>query len=161
MEYVKHNYSLRVYQVIRDHGPKGAPHLYSPSESSGRYVREDTLKRFFSPCKDPMDGNPTCSITQEIKWERDQIIKDNGSQKSLMAPQQKRDKKMNKPITHKKVLPEATEYTLKDICSELGTTPAIARKLLRSKGRSAPEGGWRWPNAEAAQDIKKFLKKLL
>lgn len=160
MEYVKHNYSHRIYQVIRDHGPNSAPYLYSPQLSGGRYVREDTLKKFFSPGKAPSGETTICSITQEIKWEKDQRVKDQPT-KSLKAPQQEKPWKVTKPTTIKKDPSETTEYTLKDLCSELGTTPAVARKLLRSRGESAPDGGWKWPNAEAARGIKKFLKKLL
>lgn len=160
MEYVKHNYSLRTYQVIRDHGPTAAPYLYSPPESGGRYVRETTLERFFSPCKALQEEAPICSIPQEAQWEREQRAKDQ-PQKPLEAPQQKKPEKATKPTPAKKTSPGAAEYTLKDLCSELGTTPAVARKILRSKGKSAPDGGWKWPNAEAAKSIKKFLKKFL
>lgn len=159
MEYVKHNYSGRVYQVHRDHGPNSAPHL-SSSSGWGRYVRETTLERFFTPCKGPDLEKPTISVIQEAQWEKEQRAKDQ-PQKPLEAPQQKKPEKETKPTKDKKASPGAAEYTLKDLCSELGTTPAVARKILRSKGRSAPDGGWKWPNAEAAKSIKKFLKKFL
>ena len=69
MEYVKHNYSGRVYQVHRDHGPNSAPHL-SSSSGQGRYIRETTLERFFTPCKGPDLGEPTISVIQEAQWEK-------------------------------------------------------------------------------------------
>lgn len=159
MEYVKHNYSGRVYQVHRDHGPNSAPHL-SSSSGWGRYVRETTLERFFTPCKGPDQEEPTISVPQEAQWEKKVLAKEK-PQKPLEAPQEKKSQKVTKPSTPKKSPPGATEYTLKDLCSELGITPAMARKLLRSKGKTAPDGGWRWPNAEAAKGIKKFLKKFL
>lgn len=159
MEYVKHNYSGRVYQVHRDHGPNSAPHL-SNSNGYGRYLRETTLERFFTPCREPAQEEPPISVLQEIKWEKEVLAKEQ-PQKPLEVPQEKKPQKIIKPSTPKKSSPGAAEYTLKDLCSELGITPAVARKLLRSKGRTAPDGGWRWPNAEAAKGIKKFLKKFL
>lgn len=159
MEYVKHNYSGRVYQVHRDHGPNSAPHL-SSSRGWGRYVRETTLERFFTPCKGPDLEEPAVSAIQEAQWEKEVLAKEK-PQKPLEAPQEKKPPKVTKPSTLKKGSPEAAEYTLKDLCSELGITPAVARKLLRSKGKTAPDGGWRWPNAEAAKGIKKFLKNFL
>jgi hypothetical protein len=159
MEYVKHNYSGRVYQVHRDHGPNSAPHL-SSSRGCGRYVRETTLERFFTPCKGPDLEEPTISVIQEAQWEKEVLAKEK-PQKPLEAPREKKPQKVTKPSIPKKGSPEAAEYTLKDLCSELGITPAVARKLLRSKGKTAPDGGWRWPNAEAAKGIKKFLKKFL
>lgn len=159
MEYVKHNYSGRVYQVHRDHGPNSNPHLSNP-KGYGRYIRETTLERFFTTCREPAQEEPSISVLQEIKWEKEVLAKEQ-PQKPLEAPQEKNPQKVTKPSTPKKSSPGAAEYTLKDLCSELGITPAVARKLLRSKGKTAPDGGWRWPNSEAARGIKKFLKKFL
>lgn len=159
MEYVKHNYSGRVYQVHRDHGPNSNPHLSNP-RGYGRYVREATLERFFTTCREPAQEEPSISVLQEIKWEKEVLAKEK-PQKPLETPQEKKPQKVTKPSTPKKSSTGVAEYTLKDLCSELGITPAVARKLLRSKGRTAPDGGWRWPNPEAARGIKKFLKKFL
>ena len=52
-----------------------------------------------------------------------------------------------------------TDYTLVDLCGEIGMDPVKARKLLRAKGKKPPEGTWKWPNREAAKDIRRFLKK--
>lgn len=155
-EYLKHRYSKRVWKVETDHGPD---HPYLSHFPYVRYVSQSTMKKFFSPCEKPQVATePMVSVTQEIEWEKKQLLKE----EPLLV-------KAPTPISQSKAKGERAprertgpgEYTLKDLCSELGISPATARKLLRSKGKAAPRGGWRWPNAEAAEGTKKFLKKFL
>lgn len=152
MEYVKHNYSGRVYQVLRDHGPGSTPHLRC-SEGWERYLKETSIQQFFTPYKGP-EGEPSqISVLAEIQWEKAQMGE--GPKVSSQEP----SKSLGKPKSTK--ASSGGEYTLRDLCSELNTTPSIARKILRSQGKTAPDGGWRWPNAEAAKSIKRLIKKFL
>lgn len=156
MDYMKHKYSKRVYQVMTDHGPD---HPYLSCFPFVRYVSKGTMERFFSPCGKPQEATePLVSVTQEIEWEKRQLRKEEPlvvkAPTPISRPRVKRER-----ATREKVRPG--EYTLKDLCSELGISPATARKLLRSKGKATPDGGWKWPDKEAAKPIKKFLKKLL
>lgn len=150
MKYVKHRYSGRVYQVMTDHGPDCPylscfPHVRNPSAH--------LLQSYFTSTAGPVEDS-TVSVSQELEWEqRQQIRKEPLVVKAPPEPPRRRK-------TGSKKDPKEG-YTLKDLCSELGVSPATARKLLRSKGKSAPEGGWKWKNAEEASSIKKFLKKLL
>lgn len=156
MGYMKHKYSKRVYQVMTDHGPD---HPYLSCFPFIRYESKGIMEKFFSPCEKPGEATePLVSVTQEIEWEKKQLRKEEPlvvkAPTPISRPKAKRER----------VLGEKTgpgEYTLKDLCSELGISPATARKLLRSKGKTTPDGGWKWPDKEAAKPIKKFLKKLL
>lgn len=156
MDYMKHKYSKRVYQVMTDHGPD---HPYLSCFPFVRYVSKGTMERFFSPCGKPQEATePMVSVTQEIEWEKRQLRKEEPlvvkAPTPISRPKAKRER-----VHREGTGPE--EYTLKDLCSELSISPATARKLLRSKGKAAPDGGWKWPDKEAAKPIKKFLKKLL
>ena len=154
MEYVKHKYSKRVYQVMTDHGPD---HPYLSCFPFVRNVAAVRLEKFFSLCEKPSEEHkPTMSVSQEIEWEERQLRRE----EPLVVEAPSKVSRPKGGRTHRvKQSPE--EYTLKDLCLELGTTPAVARKLLRSKGKTAPDGGWKWPNKEEAKPIKKFLKKFL
>lgn len=156
MDYMKHKYSKRVYQVMTDHGPD---HPYLSCFPFVRYVSKGAREKFFSPCGKPQVATePLVSVTQEIEWEKGQLRKEEPivvkAPTPISRPKAKRER-----VHRERTGPE--EYTLKDLCSELGIPPATARKLLRSKGKAAPDGGWKWPDKEAAKPIKKFLKKLL
>ena len=155
MEYMKHRYSKRVYQVRRDHGEN---HPYLSCFPFVRYVTSSTMERFFTKCSEPRGEVPLVTVQQEIDWEKKQLRKEEPLMVKAPTPT-KRSQKKNPPRTPG--ASETGEYTLKDLCLELGTTPAVARKLLRAKGKAAPTGGWRWTTKEAAKPIKKFLKKLL
>lgn len=153
MEYVRHKYSKRIYQIMTDHGPDH-PYLWSPWEFSTRYLSQSKMTKFFSPCEKPAEmprSYPT-SITQELEWENRQLA---GSRPLRVEP----------PVTNtppkvkEPSLQEAGEYTLRDLCGEIGMDPAKARKLLRSKGKTSPQGGWKWASKEEAKPIRRFLKK--
>lgn len=48
-------------------------------------------------------------------------------------------------------------YTLAQLCAELKLDPTEARKTLRSKKVEKPGGRWEWPNAQAAEAVRKAL----
>lgn len=144
MEYIKHKYSKRVYQIMTDHGPD---HPYLSCFPFIRDVTSRTMNTFFYPCSGPMQNSPI-SVPQEIDWEKRQLRRKEPL--VVQAPE---------PVKRRKRI--STGYTLRDLCSELNISPPTARKLLRAKGKIPPEGGWKWPNKEEAKPIKKFLKKFL
>lgn len=153
MEYVRHKYSKRVYQIMTDHGPDH-PYLWSPWEFSIREPSKLRMSKFFSPCEKPptMPTEYPISIPQELEWEKKQLA---GDQPIVVhSPVTKsRTKAPRKPQGG------SGEYTLADLCGELGMDPAKARKLLRSKGKTPPPGGWKWPDKKEAKAIRRFLKK--
>lgn len=149
MNYVKHKYSKRVYQVMTDHGD-GSPYL--SQFPNVRYCSGTRMGEFFTPCNGPTQDSEV-SVLKEIEWEQKQI---RGSEPIVVkAPLQKvrRIRRSGRTIT------TAGGYTLKEICSELGIPPASARRVLRSRGR-APEGGWRWSSPQEVEEVKSFLKNL-
>lgn len=154
MEYVKHKYSKRVYRVMTDHGPE---HPYLSCFPYVRNIYQGMLEKFFSPCGKPLeDYESTVSVGREIEWEKRQLR----SEEPIVV---KSPQVISKPRTRSKRATQAKQepvgYTLKDLCSELRISPAVARKTLRSKGMTAPEGGWRWSSLEAAKGIKEILEK--
>lgn len=155
MDYMKHKYSKRVYQVMTDHGPD---HPYLSCSPFTRYVSKGTMEKFFSPCEKPKEvTEPLVPVTQEIEWEKLQLRREEPivvkAPSPISRPKAEREKS---PRTKK----ESTgEYTLAELCGEIGMDPAKARKLLRAKGKKPPEGTWKWPNREAAKAIRRFLKK--
>ena len=151
MEFVKHKYSKRVYQLMRDHNPEKP---YLSLFPFLRYPSQKTLEQFFTPCEGPIQNTPI-TIPQELKWEERQRL----GQQPIMVKPPKGTKKTKKASEKKKVTDLAEEYTLAQLCGEIGMSPAKARKLLRSQGKTPPSGGWKWPNREAAKPIKRFLKK--
>lgn len=156
MDYVKHKYSKRVYQVMTDHGPD---HPYLSCSSFVRYVSKGAMEKFFSPCEKPQEApEPMILVTREIEWEKRQLMREEPLVVKTPTPVS-RPKAKRERVLREKTGPD--EYTLKDLCSELGIPPTTARKLLRSKGKATPDGGWKWPDREAAKPIKKFLKKFL
>lgn len=150
MEFVKHKYSKRVYQLMRDHNPEKPYLRLFPFL---RYPSQKTLEQFFTPCGGPAQNTPI-TIPQELKWEERQRL---GQQPIVVKPP--RGTKKAKKVVEKKVVDPEGEYTLAQLCSEIGMDPAKARKLLRSQGKTPPNGGWKWSNREAAKPIKRFLKK--
>lgn len=162
-EYVKHRYSGRIYQIMRDHG-QDHPYLWSPWDFASRYPSQDVWDRFFVLCEKPetMPKHYAISIPKELEWEKRRLFleeplvvksPEGTKPKPRKAPREERTKK---PKESK----ESTgKYTLADLCGELGMSPAKARKLLRSKGKKPPAGGWKWPNKEASKSIKRFLRK--
>lgn len=153
MDYMKHKYSKRVYQVMTDHGPD---HPYLLCSPFARYVSKGTMERFFTKCPGPVQDS-SIRVEQEIEWEKLQLRREEPivvkAPSPISRPTTKREKS---PRTKKEF---TGEYTLADLCGEIGMDPAKARKLLRAKGKKPPEGTWKWPNREAAKAIRRFLKK--
>lgn len=157
-EYVKHRYSGRIYQIMRDHGPDH-PYLWSPWDFASRYPSQDTWDRFFVPCEKPeiMPKHYAISIPKELEWEKRRLFREEPLVVKAPVDTKPKPKKVHREETEPK---EPTgEYTLADLCGELGMSPAKARKLLRSHGKKPPAGGWKWPNKEDAKSTKRFLRK--
>lgn len=150
---MKHKYSKRVYQVMTDHGPD---HPYLSCFPFVRYVTTSTMERFFTKCPGPVQ-NSSIRVGQEIEWEKRQLRREEPIVVKSPSPISRPKAKEKKPPGTKK---ESTgEYTLADLCGEIGMDPAKARKLLRAKGKKPPEGTWKWPNKEAAKAIRRFFQK--
>ena len=150
---MKHKYSKRVYQVMTDHGPD---HPYLLCSPFARYVSKGTMERFFTKCPGPVQDS-SIRVEQEIEWEKLQLRREEPIVVKAPSPISKPKAKREKSHRTKK---ESTgEYTLADLCGEIGMDPAKARKLLRANGKKPPEGTWKWPNKEAAKTIRRFLKK--
>ena len=157
-EYVKHRYSGRIYQIMRDHGPDH-PYLWSPWDFASRYPSQDVWDRFFVPCEKPeiMPKHYAISIPKELEWEKRRLFQEEPLVVKTPVDTRPKPKKVHREKAEPK---EPTgEYTLADLCGELGMSPAKARKLLRSHGKKPPAGGWKWPNKEDAKSTKRFLRK--
>lgn len=153
MDYMKHKYSKRVYQVMTDHGPD---HPYLSCFSFVRYVTTSTMEGFFTKCPGPVQDS-SIRVDQEIEWEKLQLRREEPIVVKAPSPISRPKVRGGKsPRTRKEF---TGEYTLADLCGEIGMDPAKARKLLRAKGKKPPEGTWKWPNQEAAKAIRRFLKK--
>ena len=153
MEYMKHKYSKRVYQVMTDHGPD---HPYLSCFSFVRYVTTSTMERFFTKCTGPVQDS-SIRVEQEIEWEKLQLRREEPIVVKAPSP-------ISRPKAEREKSPRTREgstgeYTLAELCGEIGMDPAKARKLLRAKGKKPPEGTWKWSNKEAAKTIREFLKK--
>lgn len=160
-EYVKHRYSGRIYQIMRDHGPDN-PYLWSPWDFASRYPSQDVWNRFFVPCEKPeiMPKHYAISIPKELEWEKRRLFREEPLVVKTPVDTRPKAKKVHRGKAEPKEPKGPTEeYTLANLCGELGMSPAKARKLLRSHGKKPPEGGWKWPNKEAAKGIKRFLRK--
>ena len=153
MEYMRHKYSKRVYQVMTDHGPD---HPYLSCFSFVRYLTTSTVERFFTKWPGPVQDS-SIRVDQEIEWEKLQLRREEPivvkAPSPISRPKAKREK------SHRTKKESTGEYTLADLCGEIGMDPAKARKLLRANGKKPPEGTWKWPNKEAAKTIRRFLKK--
>ncbi len=153
MDYMKHKYSERVYQVMTDHGPD---HPYLSCSPFVRYVTTSTMERFFTKCSGPVQES-SIRVEQEIEWEKRQLRREEPivvkAPSTISRPKAEREK------SHRTKEESTGEYTLAELCGEIGMDPAKARKLLRAKGKKPPEGTWKWPNKEAAKSIRRFLKK--
>ena len=154
-EYLKHQYSKRVYQVMTDHGPD---HPYLSCFPFVRYVHQSTMEKFFTHCLGPIQDSPT-TVLQEIDWEKLQLRKEEPILVKAPAPTERKLRRKGRADTRRREKEPSPDYTLADLCGEIGMDPAKARKLLRAKGKKPPEGAWRWPNKEAAKAIRRFLKK--
>lgn len=154
-EYLKHRYSKRVWKVETDHGPD---HPYLSHFPYIRYVRQSTMEKFFTPCSGPIQDSPI-TVPQEIDWEKRQLRKEEPIVVKAPAPTERKLKRKERAETRRREKEPSTDYTLADLCGEIGMDPAKARKLLRAKGKKPPEGTWKWPNKEAAKAIRRFLKK--
>lgn len=156
MEHMKHKYSKRVYQVMTDHGPD---HPYLSCFHFVRYVTTSTMERFFTKCSGPVQDS-SIRVEQEIEWEKRQLRREEPIVVKAPSPISRPKAKQEKSHRNQREPKEPTgEYTLADLCKELGMSPAKARKLLRSHGKNSPDGGWKWPSREEAKSIKGFLRK--
>lgn len=157
MKYLKHKYSKRVYQVREDHGSEH-PELVHFHQI--RCPGSNRLDRFFTPTTEtPSEGEGMVSIPKEIEWENKKLRGDRPLEIKVSTPDEGGRRK--KPSRPNKRLGESEVYTLSDLCQELGTSPGVARRLLRSRGKTAPAGGWKWSSRGEAKPIKKILKNLL
>lgn len=155
-EYLKHKYSKRVWKVEKDHGPNNPYLSHFPHV---RYVRQSTMDRFFTPCSGPIQDSPI-TVPQEIEWEKRRLFREEPLVVKSPVDTKPNPKKVHREKTESKEPKEPTgEYTLADLCGELGMSPAKARKLLRSHGKKPPAGGWKWTNKEDAKSTKRFLRK--
>lgn len=164
VEYVKHIYSGRIYQVMRDHGPDH-PYLWSPWEFSIRYPTP-RREQFFRPCQKPetMPTRYDIRIETEIAWEDRKLY---GSQPIVVHPpkptQRMRRKKEKAPTPKRspKAPRSSGGLTVQDLAQEIGCTPGQARAALRKSGVEKPQGGWRWATPEEAEGAKNLIKKNL
>lgn len=148
MKYVKHNYSKRVYRVMRDHHPDRPYLLCTPFI---RGVSERSLSQFFTPLDEGEETNTPISVVSELEWERRILI---GTQRVVIrVPDLPKRVRVPTPKSNSKV------YTLSQICEELGVPPSKARKALRSKRLKPPSGKWEWTENEVGQ-IKEVLRNL-
>lgn len=154
-EYLKHQYSKRVYEVKTDHGPD---HPYLSHFPYVRYVHKSTVEKFFTPCSGPIQDS-TITVSQEIDWEKRQLLREEPIVVKAPTPTRRKPKRKERVENLGGEKESPTGYTLVDLCGEIGMDPAKARKLLRAKGKKPPEGTWRWPNREAAKSTRRFLKK--
>ena len=152
-EYLKHRYSKRVYEVKTDHGPD---HPYLFHFPYVRYVHQSTMEKFFTPCSGPTQDS-LITVSQEIDWEKRQLLKEKPI--VVKAPTSTGRKPRERKRAETREEKPSTDYTLADLCGEIGMDPSKARKLLRAKGKKPPDGAWKWPNKEAAKAIRGFLKK--
>lgn len=152
-EYLKHRYSKRVYEVKTDHGPD---HPYLFHFPYIRYVRQSTMEKFFTPCSGPTQDS-LITVSQEIDWEKRQLLKEKPIVVKAPTPTERKSRDRKRAEAREKE--PSTDYTLADLCGEIGMDPSKARKLLRAKGKKPPDGAWKWPNKEAAKAIRRFLKK--
>lgn len=152
-EYLKHRYSKRVYEVKTDHGPD---HPYLFHFPYVRYVRQSTMEKFFTPCSGPTQDSPI-TVSREIDWEKRQLLKENPIVVKAPTPTGRKPRERKRAETRGKE--PSPDYTLADLCGEIGMDPSKARKLLRAKGKKPSDGAWKWPNKEAAKSIRRFLKK--
>lgn len=147
-EYLRHNYSGRVYQVMTDHGEE------NPYLSSFPYVRtigRATREKFFKPCGKPygeMDSN--ISFHREIEWEKAQRLRDKPLKVEVPDPP-KREKSRKKKVD--------SGYTLGSICEKLGISTARARKVLRGM-KKKPQKGWVWSTQEEVEEVERILRNL-
>lgn len=156
MEHMKHKYSKRVYQIMTDHGPD---HPYLSCFPFVRYVTTGTMERFFTKCSGPVQDS-SIRVEQEIGWEKRQLRREEPIVVKAPSPISRPKAKPEKSHRNRREPKEPTgEYTLTDLCGELGMSPAKARKLLRSHEKKSPDGGWKWPSKEEAKSIKRFLRK--
>ena len=153
MEHMKHKYSKRVYQVMTDHGPD---HPYLSCFPFVRYVTTSTMERFFTKCSGPVNDS-SIGVEPEIEWEKRQLRSEEPIVVKAPSHISRPKARGEKSIRAKEEF--TGEYTLADLCGEIGMDQAKARKLLRAKGKKPPEGTWKWPNKEAAKAIRRFLKK--
>lgn len=160
-EYVRHVYTGRIYQIMRDHGPDN-PYYWSPWEYAIR-PRSPKREQFLRPCEPPghMPTGYDISILDEIAWEDRKL---RGSQPIVVhAPQRAegslRDKAKSTPQVT--TVQPSGDYTIQDLAMELGCSPGQARKVLRSSKLGKPQGGWKWSSSEEAEPYRKFLKKSL
>lgn len=154
-EYLKHQYSRRIYEVKTDHGPD---HPYLSCFPFVRYVHQSTMEKFFTHCSGPIQDSHI-TVFQEIDWEKRQLRKEEPIVVKAPAPTERKLKRKEISETQRREKNPSTDYTLVDLCGEIGMDPAKARKLLRAKGKKPPDGAWKWPNKEAAKSIRRFLKK--
>lgn len=158
MNYMKHRYSKRIYQVMEDHGPEH-PYLWSPWEFAVRNPTPLQWEKFFAPCEKPpeMPRSYPISIPQEIEWEKKQFRK---NEPIVVHP----------PVPTKKAQPgektsrprpsgDSSGYTLADLCGEVNIPQSKARALLRKSKLKKPLDGWKWPSREEAKPYLKFLRK--
>lgn len=154
-EYLKHQYSKRVYEVKTDHGPD---HPYLSHFPYVRYVHQSTMEKFFTHCSGPIQDSHI-TVFQEIDWEKRQLRKEEPIVVKAPAPTERKLKRKEGSEIQRREKKSHTDYTLVDLCGEIGMDPVKARKLLRAKGKKPSEGTWKWPNREAAKAIRRFLKK--
>ncbi len=154
-EYLKHQYSKRVYEVKTDHGPD---HPYLSHFPYVRYVHQSIMEKFFTHCSGPIQDS-SITVLQEIDWEKRQLRKEEPIVVKAPAPTERKLKRKEGSETQRGEKKSPTDYTLADLCGEMGMDPVKARKLLRAKGKKPPEGTWKWPNREAAKAIRRLLKK--
>lgn len=159
-EYVKHIYSGRIYQVMRDHGPDH-PYLWSPWEFSSRYPSQ-LRAHFFRPCQKPetMPTRYDISIEKELEWESRKL---RGSQPIVVRPPVSTVKPKEKVYREEPIPSRRTTgtFTVQDLALELGCTPGQARATLRKSKLEKPQGGWKWSSSEEAEPARKEIKKNL
>lgn len=157
-EYLKHVYTGRIYQIMRDHGPDH-PYLWSPWEFSVRTPSKERMDRFFKPTEKPpiMPTRYDISILEEMAWEDRRIL---GSKPIVVEAPKPTVKKTPRPRTRTKA-PATPQggFTIQDLALELGCSPGQARAVLRKSKLEKPSRGWRWSSSEEAEPYRKAVKK--
>lgn len=154
-EFLKHRYSKRVWKVETDHG---LDHPYLSHFPQVRYPNRSTMEKFFIPCPGPIQDSPI-TVLQEIEWEKRQLRKEEPIIVKAPTPTERKPKRKEREKIRRREKESSTDYTLADLCGEIGMNPSKARKLLRASGKKPPEGTWKWPSKKDARSIERFLRK--
>ena len=143
------------YELFKSQFQLSEGHLdpFTSRKNEAQEIAEEVLKEceaLVEPEPEPRTPKKKAKKKTKKKVKGDPTSQKKGKPKKKTKPRKKGEVESKRE--------EVQSTTLKEICDELGITPAAARRILRKEKVGKPGGSWSWTCTQEIEKIRSLLK---